>query len=573
MTGGTEAAQKLAAAQRKVKQLERKVATLGVLQGALKDENDDLKAKLAEAESREVGAVSAGRGAGGSDEVEEITAEFAERLASIEGKLLDATEQRDELRAELRETKREGEEATSRVRERDETIAALQSEGDGLARKVGELEGAAKRLRSKLREETAERERLQEQVKSLKEDFRSGGSEGGTAGLGDAGGSRLESLSRELEQERQKYEAMADKLRKSHDAKFEEFKASVDAERRQEVDALREREYKLSDQVQRLRSSLMELESTSGEREDSIRRENRLLEHRYRQLEAKLEEAASAHAEQSRPLLLEIESLRAAALKAEDTAAEATADFRSRLDERDREVRVLEGKLLASETIAMSTEEVVSKLKETVADTNRQLEQQHERVLEAVRRAAEAENEARAAAERERELTRQMDRREEEHRRVVGDKDAEVRRAEKRCEGILREAKGEAETSAQQAAPSPARQEDSGSGLEDLLKDSEAKLNWDLLRQGGSRDRDGEVMSLTERLRSTELARDEALEECVKLQVAVGDLTRRCDTAMVLVGEGEERVEQLEDDIREMKKIFHDQISTMADQLQQATRQ
>ena len=42
---------------------------------------------------------------------------------------------------------------------------------------------------------------------------------------------------------------------------------------------------------------------------------------------------------------------------------------------------------------------------------------------------------------------------------------------------------------------------------------------------------------------------------------------------MVLVGEGEERVEQLEDDIREMKKIFHDQISTMADQLQQATRQ
>ena len=75
------------------------------------------------------------------------------------------------------------------------------------------------------------------------------------------------------------------------------------------------------------------------------------------------------------------------------------------------------------------------------------------------------------------------------------------------------------------------------------------------------------------RLRSTELARDEAVEECVKLQVAVGDLTRRCDTAMVLVGEGEERVEQLEDDIREMKKIFHDQISTMADQLQQATRQ
>ena len=50
---------------------------------------------------------------------------------------------------------------------------------------------------------------------------------------------------------------------------------------------------------------------------------------------------------------------------------------------------------------------------------------------------------------------------------------------------------------------------------------------------------------------------------CLLLQ----EQQEKYDTALELLGERNERVDQLEDDIAEMKRIFHEQISLMADQL------
>ena len=47
---------------------------------------------------------------------------------------------------------------------------------------------------------------------------------------------------------------------------------------------------------------------------------------------------------------------------------------------------------------------------------------------------------------------------------------------------------------------------------------------------------------------------------------------QRYDTALELLGERNERVDQLEEDVTEMKQIFHEQISMMADQLNQASQ-
>ena len=44
----------------------------------------------------------------------------------------------------------------------------------------------------------------------------------------------------------------------------------------------------------------------------------------------------------------------------------------------------------------------------------------------------------------------------------------------------------------------------------------------------------------------------------------------RYEMALELLGERNEHVDKLEDDIREMKDIFHAQLSLMADQLSQA---
>ena len=45
------------------------------------------------------------------------------------------------------------------------------------------------------------------------------------------------------------------------------------------------------------------------------------------------------------------------------------------------------------------------------------------------------------------------------------------------------------------------------------------------------------------------------------------ELEKRYEMALELLGERNEHVDKLEDDIREMKEIFHNQLSLMADQL------
>ena len=48
------------------------------------------------------------------------------------------------------------------------------------------------------------------------------------------------------------------------------------------------------------------------------------------------------------------------------------------------------------------------------------------------------------------------------------------------------------------------------------------------------------------------------------------ELQKRYEMALELLGERNEHVDKLEDDIREMKDIFHNQLSLMADQLTRA---
>ena len=49
--------------------------------------------------------------------------------------------------------------------------------------------------------------------------------------------------------------------------------------------------------------------------------------------------------------------------------------------------------------------------------------------------------------------------------------------------------------------------------------------------------------------------------------LAAQELEKRYEMALELLGERNEHVDKLEDDIREMKDIFHSQLSLMADQL------
>ena len=51
------------------------------------------------------------------------------------------------------------------------------------------------------------------------------------------------------------------------------------------------------------------------------------------------------------------------------------------------------------------------------------------------------------------------------------------------------------------------------------------------------------------------------------------DLSGKLTVAMVLLGERNERIEELEDDVREVKGLFRDQVVVMADQINEAQQQ
>jgi len=539
-----------------------------VLNAALQSENDELNAKLAAASSSTLSPQDA-------SEVEELTLEFQQRLAVIEKKLIAVTNERNGLRHDLASALHDLESKDSMLNDKEETIATFQKEGEDLARKAGELEALSKKLRSDLQDETAEKSRLRDQLESLKKQMGSGGKAGGapsdgtpqdaTDGLGSASqasSSKVKFLSDELEREKERSAA-----------KLRSLELQLEEDRKREVADLREREYELVEKVQQLQDALMDVESNAAEREEALRKENRLLEHRQRQAEAKAEDAVQSIADNAKPYVEEIEALREAATRSGEERQRVEADLRRKIADSESNARIQEGKLLAAETLALSSEDTVEKLKQKVAEANAQAEEKHQSMIAAVKRDAEARHEMESLV-RENEKLRKIERElQESHQRSMSDSLNERQIIEQKYSGIIKskedlitKQKGELENL---SVRDLGHRSDDGAeaiALEGLLNDSH--VNWNLARQ---MDRDtGEVQSLRQQLAHSEETRVKSVEECSKLQEEVNELKERCAAAVTLVGEGEERIEQLEEDITEMKAIFHQQIDIMANELQKA---
>ena len=60
---------------------------------------------------------------------------------------------------------------------------------------------------------------------------------------------------------------------------------------------------------------------------------------------------------------------------------------------------------------------------------------------------------------------------------------------------------------------------------------------------------------------------------CLITWAVLQESGRRCELALELLGERNEAVEQLQEDIADMKHIFHAQLSLLADQLAAAQQQ
>ena len=89
--------------------------------------------------------------------------------------------------------------------------------------------------------------------------------------------------------------------------------------------------------------------------------------------------------------------------------------------------------------------------------------------------------------------------------------------------------------------------------------------------------RQPQLRMLQQQLRLAETGRDVANEQLVRalaaaerapvLEAEVQEARRRLDVALEVLGERQDQIEALEEDVRDMKAIFHEQLSIAADQL------
>ena len=559
-----------AADARRMKQLEKKVATLNILNSALKAENDELKDRIA--------SQGASGPAPDAAELEELKEEFAERLASMENKLLGVTDDRDGLKFALRDKEDECSRLMGKIEDKEQTIAELQEEGENLARRIGGLEATTKKLRSDHRDEVAEKNRLGEQLDALKKSLKGDnllflGAEGGDAEA------KLAFLSKELEAARRESKEVAATLRKDGEAAIARREAELTSRHEDAVRRLREKEFALATQVQQLQDSLVQLETSTSDREDVVRKENRFLQGKCQQLETRMADLSDSFAEQTKPYLVEMERLREAVTSAERKAEDAEGSMRAKAAEREERVRVLEGRLVAADAIRQSNEETLRKMKQHAEASQGELERQHAKLIQAVKRQGETQRALSEAQEAKATLERVID----EHEAARDELALRVQALEGeaqglRLEGTQRERAAMAATAAGVAggvgvevggigglggaAASPTTRgvgaddasndsDDAGGMLEGLLRGSDVKrLGLAAYANGVGGGMGGaSEYALREQLEEAERMRMDAMREAERALGKGREVEHRYMLALELVGEKEEEVEGMRDRI------------------------
>jgi len=128
--------------------LRKKVATLTVINGALQKENDDLRSAASQ-------HAPDGKGGANNNDDGDASSIVAQVEAECEARLREADAQIDSLRRELETIAKGGDAAQSSARDKTVKLQEAKNEISAVKRKVAELEGNERRLRSQLRDAKA----------------------------------------------------------------------------------------------------------------------------------------------------------------------------------------------------------------------------------------------------------------------------------------------------------------------------------------------------------------------------------------------------------------------------------
>lgn len=564
-----------------------------MINGALTAENEQLRA------AAEVAGVG-----DAEEELAELQEEFAARLAAAEDREAAAKDEVHNLRLELGRQKSGGAGSERKLREATEANAALQAEGEKLARKNGELESALRKARHQIKEQDAECERL---------------------------GARLRTLEEKAERERGSAESSAEEVARVTRAsqlqlseQRKEFDVALAASRQEAavaVDALAAAKRELASaraagdssdvlrhRADELQEALAQAEQRAAAREDQLVEEVQQLEAECRRHQLAKEETAASSSELTAPLLAELLAARDKAALEQRRAAEVEGALTERLDAADAYAANARDAERAALARAAAAEAAADAAKEALAAASRDADKLRVQLYEEraaggelrARLAAAAEEAAAAAAAREGALAEAHAALEAEERArrtlTEGNARLEVRAAEleereREVERLRREAPaaggaaisvgwlGATPAERRAAAEAPAREEaepehEDPDLLDSLLRSArEGTAAHGRPAKNGRLYREGKVAELQRQLAALEAAREREMEAVARAMrrtdaaeqeaAAARETQARFDACLVALGERTERIAHLEEDIAEMKAAFRSQLDAM----------
>jgi chromosome segregation ATPase len=373
--------------------------------------------------------------------------------------------------------------------------------------------------------------------------------------------------------------------------------------------------------VAELQAMLSVKSSESHGQTVGLREEIKEIQRKYRVAEERCEELTSAVPEATRPLLRQIQSLQSQMQERAAAFGETEASFKKRL--RDGELSAarlhaeneqLDEAQHALELASAEWETKVKVLKDRLEGAEERVQAGLTRAEELTRQLRQRESQATAAEEQ---LQKALDKgdeaarkarseRDEGLREMTADLQAQTRQRENLEQSVQElhrklEAAGEAAEGGNQpvyitkaveevrAPPTPAVDPYAQKAWSPLVMEDKAAMasTVEMLRSI-ARQKDGEIASLREQLRAASFAQNDLSEEMVRITQRLGaaqvtvqsahsfktqlkTLSLRHAAALQLIGEKDDELEDLTQDLQHVKDVFRNQTATLLGQIEALT--
>ncbi|TVU00556.1 hypothetical protein EJB05_54019 [Eragrostis curvula] len=551
----------------------------------LMNENEQLKAAIDDLKSKSSEA-----------EMDALKDEYHQRVATLERKVYALTKERDTLRRE---------------QNKKSDAAALLKEKDEIISQIRELDEEKQRLNSKIQVEETK-------VESIKRD---------KAATEKLLQETIERNQTELAAQKEFY-TNALNAAKEAEALAE---ARVNTEAKVELETrLREADEKenmLIKTIEELRHSLTRQEQEAAFREERLKRDYDDLQKRYQSSELRYNELVTQVPESTRPLLRQIEAMQETAARREEAWAGVERTLNSRLQEAEAKAAAAEEKERSvnerlsqglSRITVLETQITILRTEQT--QLSRSLEKERQRASESRQEYLAIKEELAIQEGRAKQLEEEIKELRARHKKELQEAAEHRELLEKDLERE-KAARAELEKTSSREAPkvplpdqtrnAPLRKLSSAGSINSLeeshflqasldLSDnaslerrmsSESNMSYYLRTMTPSafesalRQKDGELASYMSRLASLESIRNSLAEELVKLteqceklrteaaalpglKAELEALKQRHFQALELMGERDEELEELRNDIVDLKEMYREQVDLLVSQLQ-----